>query len=219
MTAYFSSCPTGVNREGEVCKAVVTAHWLAGLVLQSQPTWVKSGNRLYFNSHCGHSSIGVTCWEKMVKGWNNLIVPSNNSVLQKPKTAALLVVVKGKLQARERSTRFQLAMELYSSTSTLAVIQSEVNRYGKVKKKKKNNCKPCANLYKSVKNLASPQTLRPLHCRARQGWSGCCSPCNCILVSPPTKAAAVQPWFQNCCPGCRISRRCRNYCSRRWRQW
>lgn len=51
--------------------------------------------------------------------------------------AALLVVVSGKLQAKERSTRFQLAMELYSSTSTLAVIELEVNRYGEDWKKKK----------------------------------------------------------------------------------
>lgn len=36
----------------------------------------------------------------------------------------------------ERSTRFQLAMELYSSTSTLAVIELEVNRYGRIEKKK-----------------------------------------------------------------------------------
>lgn len=132
MTAHFSSCPTGANSESEECKAVITAHWPAGLVLQRQPAWVKSGNRFHFDSHCGHSSIGVARCEEMVKRWKNLRFPSNNYDLQKHETAALLVVVKGKLQARERSTRFQLATELYNSTSTLAVIAEEVNRYGRV---------------------------------------------------------------------------------------
>lgn len=146
MTAYFSSCPTRVNSEGEECKAVVTVLWFASLVLQRQPLRVKRGHRFHFDSHRSHGSVGVTRYGKTVKEQPQCPICTTPAYRNYTVTA-LLVVVKGKLQARERSTKFQLAMGLYRSTSTLAVIELEVNRYegfkaqDKIKKKKETFCK------------------------------------------------------------------------------
>lgn len=70
-----------------------------------------------------------------------------------------------------------------------------------------------------VQILILPQTLNPLHCREQQGWSGFCFLENCILVSAQVLAVEVRPWLQNCCPGCRIARRCKNCPGRKWHWW
>lgn len=65
MSTYFSSRPTGVNAEREVCKAIVAVHRFARLVLQSQPTGLERGDRFHFDSQCGHCPIGVTRWQEI----------------------------------------------------------------------------------------------------------------------------------------------------------
>lgn len=61
-------------------------------------------------------------------------------------------MVRGKLQVRERSTRFQLAMALYSTTSTLAVSELEVKRYGKVQKLSEPLCKSSTKVHQLTSN-------------------------------------------------------------------
>lgn len=118
MRLTYSSCgTTGANTEGEIRKAVITEVWFAWCVLQGQGTWHEVAQWFHFHSQSSHRSIRVALWKanELIKGSKYLQIYFN-----------ILVVIRGKLQAKKRSASAQLLTGSYRSRSTLALIEFDV---------------------------------------------------------------------------------------------
>lgn len=135
----------------------------------------------------------------------------------------LLVVIKGKLQARERSPSTHWLFGSQSTMSSLAWMETEETSCKKMFRAHliliwgewhlQGFSRLCLEGFQRVilyTHTHTPQSLSLGHCRALWGASVCGFPAACRLYPGRGLAVAFQPWSQNYGLDCHISPWCKS---------